>query len=217
VADVSGATNDILELLIASVPKLVKLDADFGKGLPAVRASSSQVRQIAMNLIVNASDAMDDAGGVIRLSTERVIVGHHSLAASSGRLTEGEYAQVEVTYSRRGKTPMGDRFFDAYGTTKMKGSQGLALAMVQHIVLALGGAIRLSSKTENRTTVQALLPSAELTLRSTGVAIGYPVDPESGSEAGPILIVEDEEGIRNPVTKTLMSEVAGGEDTGDAS
>ena len=65
----------MLELLKVSVSKHVSVEADLGKQLPAVRANPSQIRQVVMNLFYNASEAIGDRDGVIRVTTGRVIVG----------------------------------------------------------------------------------------------------------------------------------------------
>ena len=72
--DVSGIVEDMLELLQVSVSKHVKVETDFGKNLPLVRANAAQIRQIAMNLITNASEAIGDRDGVIRVTTGQVTV-----------------------------------------------------------------------------------------------------------------------------------------------
>ena len=73
--DISAIVEDMLELLKVSVSKHVSVEADLGKQLPAVRANPSQIRQVVMNLFYNASEAIGDRDGVIRVTTGRVIVG----------------------------------------------------------------------------------------------------------------------------------------------
>ena len=89
--DVSEIVKDMLELLKVSVSKHVSVAADLGKQLPAVRANPSQIRQVVMNLFYNASEAIGDRDGVIRVTSGRVIVGGDSLVATSEPLAKGDY------------------------------------------------------------------------------------------------------------------------------
>ena len=70
--DVSRIVVEMLELLKVSVSKRATLVTDLGQDLPAVRASAAQIRQIVMNLVTNASEAIGDRDGVIRVTTGRV-------------------------------------------------------------------------------------------------------------------------------------------------
>ena len=82
--DVSAIVEDMLELLKVSVSKHAAVETDLGKDLPAVRANPAQIRQVVMNLITNASEAIGDRDGVIRVTTGRVTVGRDSPAGDLG-------------------------------------------------------------------------------------------------------------------------------------
>ena len=73
--DVSRIVVEMLELLKVSVSKRATLVTDLDQELPAVRASAAQIRQIVMNLVTNASEAIGDRDGVIRVNTRRVTPG----------------------------------------------------------------------------------------------------------------------------------------------
>ena len=73
--DVSRIVAEMLELLRVSVSKRATLVTDLGQDLPAVWASAAQIRQIVMNLVTNASEAIGDRDGVIRVTTGRVTSG----------------------------------------------------------------------------------------------------------------------------------------------
>ena len=72
--DVSRIVKDTLELLKVSVSKRAVLETDLGQDLPAILANAAQVRQIVMNLVTNASDAIGERDGVIRVTTRYVKV-----------------------------------------------------------------------------------------------------------------------------------------------
>jgi PAS domain S-box-containing protein len=76
--DASQIVEEMLELLKVSVSKHALVEANLGKDLPPVRANAAQLRQIVMNLVTNASEAIGDRDGVIRVSTNRVTVGWDS-------------------------------------------------------------------------------------------------------------------------------------------
>jgi two-component system cell cycle sensor histidine kinase/response regulator CckA len=93
--DVSEIARDMLELLKLSVSKHVSVEADLGKQLPAARAHPAQIRQVVMNLVHNASEAIGDREGLIRVTTAQV-TGPES-SATSERMTAVDYIQLEVS------------------------------------------------------------------------------------------------------------------------
>jgi PAS domain S-box-containing protein len=198
--NVSKIVKEMLELLNVSLSKHAVLEVNLGQNLPSVRANAAQLRQIVMNLVTNASDALGDHDGVIRLTTRCVKVDPDSQAISED-VAEHDYVQLEVSDTGCGIPPeMQAKVFDPFFTTKSAG-HGLGLAMVDGIVRALGGTIRLTSEPGHGTTFQILLPC------ETGAA--GQSDAISGTEdLGPvqranILIVEDEDPLRQAVTKML--------------
>src|SRR5215471_8643020 len=82
--DLSKTVEEMLSLLKVSVTKHAVIKANLGQDLPAIRASAAQIRQIVMNLITNASDAIGDRDGVIQVITRRGTLSGESTPASSG-------------------------------------------------------------------------------------------------------------------------------------
>ena len=156
--DVSRIIQEMLELLKVSVSKHAALEADLGKNLPPIRANAAQLRQIVMNLVTNASDAVGNHDGVIRVSTRCVRVDQDS---QLGHVDEGDYTLLEVADTGCGMTPETQaKVFDPFFTTKFAG-HGLGLAIVDGIVRGLRGMIRLNSQPGKGTKFQILLPCAE--------------------------------------------------------
>jgi two-component system, cell cycle sensor histidine kinase and response regulator CckA len=123
-------------LLKISVSKRATIETALGKDLPAISANPARLRQVVMNLVTNASEAIVDRDGVIRVSTKVVTVGRDSPEATSDRLREGDYLQLEVSDAGCGMTTdIQVRIFDPFFTTKPAG-HGLGLAVVQGIVAA---------------------------------------------------------------------------------
>jgi len=185
------------------VSKHAAVETDLGKNLPAVRANPAQLRQLVMNLITNASEAIGDRDGVIRVTTRRVTVSRDSPLVASEHLAEGDYVQLEVSDTGRGMTADTQaRVFDPFFTTKLAG-HGLGLAVVQGIVRSLGGAIRLVSALGKGTMFQILLPCVEPAVQATGSTVSRAEKKEVRSGEVTILVVEDEGPLRLAASKML--------------
>jgi two-component system cell cycle sensor histidine kinase/response regulator CckA len=200
--DVSQIVEEMVELLKVAVSKHAKVETCLARDLPAVRANSAQLRQLVMNLITNASQAIGDRDGVILVTTGQVTVGPESPAAIPERLAEGDYVQLQVSDTGCGITPeIQARVFDPFFTTRQAG-HGLGLSVVQGVVRSLHGAIQLVSAPGEGTTFQILLPCD-----ADAPAASLP--PPRAQEATPVtrsatvLVVEDEDSLRHPVTMTL--------------
>jgi signal transduction histidine kinase/ActR/RegA family two-component response regulator len=197
--NVTEVARGMIELLNVSVSKHATLITDFGQSLPAVRGSTGQIQQIVMNLVTNASEALDDRGGVIRVTTRRVNV-DHTEAVSKG-VAGGDYVLLEVTDSGRGMSlETQARVFDPFFTTKSQG-HGLGLGVVRGIVRGLGGAIHLQSEPGRGSTFQIFL-------RSTGIVAGATGRLPSAGGPSPtpvvtILVVEDDDALRVSVSRVL--------------
>ena len=201
--DVSEIVEHMLELLKVSVSKHAALEPDLGKDLPAVRANPAQLRRVVMNLITNASEAIGDRDGVIRVTTKRVTLDWDSPVAAPECLSEGDYVQLEVSDTGRGMTAETQaRFFDPFFTTRLAG-HGLGLAVVQGIVRSLGGTIRLVSAPGKGTTFQILLPGVEPTAQATRSTISRAEEEELRPQEATILVVEDEDVLRLAASKML--------------
>ena len=195
----------MLGLFKASVSKHATLVTDLRDDLPAVNARAAQIRQILMNLVVNASDAMKDRDGVIRVITERVSVDPDMAAALPEELAEGDYVQLEVSDTGRGMSPQTQaRMFDPFFSTKSAG-RGLGLAVVHGIVRSLRGSIRVSSELGKGSTFQVLLPSAGTPACPLRCRTERRHEAPAPSLKGTVLIVEDESSLRLAVSKILSN------------
>jgi PAS domain S-box-containing protein len=201
--NLSKTVDEMLSLLKVSVTKRAVIEAHLDGDLPAIHASAAQLRQIVMNLITNASDAIEDRDGVIRVITRRVTLQEQSAANLSSVLANGDYVQLEVSDTGRGMSPQTQaKVFDPFFTTKSAG-RGLGLAVVHGIVRNLGGAIHLTSEPDKGTTFQVLLPCAEATASSRGPAMSAVRELAAPSQHGTVLVVEDEHQLRQAVVNML--------------
>jgi len=203
VTDISKTVKDMLGLLKVTVSRHATLLTELDENLPAVKARPAQLRQIVMNLVVNASDAIEDREGLIRVSTRRVTLDHNGAVETSDRLPAGKYAELMVVDTGSGMAPETQaRIFDPFFTTKWAG-RGLGLAVVRGIVKSLNGAIGVSSELNKGTTFQVLLPCAAAAAgASADTGAGYDEVGASPREAT-VLVVEDEHPLRRALTKML--------------
>jgi nitrogen-specific signal transduction histidine kinase/CheY-like chemotaxis protein len=181
--------------LNTAISKKAILTLNLESGLPPIEADPSQIRQIVMNLVTNASEAIGDRSGVITVSVGRTRCDEESLQKTELRddLPPGLYVHLEVTDTGIGmdeKTR--SRIFEPFFSTKLTG-RGLGLAAVLGIVRSHKGAVMVSSDPGKGTTFKILFPAltdAEDATRS----------PDSSSLAdwrgkGTILLVDDEESL----------------------
>jgi signal transduction histidine kinase/ligand-binding sensor domain-containing protein/CheY-like chemotaxis protein len=199
--DVSQVAMEMLELLKVSVSKRATLLADLRPGLPAVRANASQIRQIVMNLVTNASEALDDRDGIIRVTTRRISPDQASTVTKGP--TEGAYLQLAVSDTGRGmSTEMQARVLDPFFSTKGAG-HGLGLAVVHGIVRTLRGSIHIASKPGHGATFRVLLPCAEMAAEVTPEPVVDAGESTSLPQDSIVLVVEDEDALRQPVVSML--------------
>ena len=202
--DVSSLVSEMLELLRVSISKHAVLKTELGAGLPPVRGNASQIRQLVMNLITNASEAIGDRDGVIRVLTEVVLVGSEGTPPGAANLRAGDYLRLEVSDNGCGMTPETQRkAFDPFFSTKFVG-RGMGLAMVQRIVRELEGAVHVVSSPGNGTSMQILLPCAVAPASVNEVRVD--ADPHPAASPAPrrtILIVEDEQALLYAISKLL--------------
>ena len=200
--DLPQIVREMLELLKISVSKHATLETDFSEDLPAVWANAAQIRQIVMNVVANASEAIGERDGVIRVTTRPVKVDRDSSAAISDHLTHGDYVRLEVSDTGRG---MSDetraRAFDPFFSTKSAG-HGLGLAVVSGIVRGLGGAVRVTSEPGKGTTFQILLPGAKAGNGASDCALPSS-DLLTTRQHASVLVVEDEDFLREAIVKML--------------
>lgn len=146
--DFATLVAEMLQLLNVAISKRVTLRVELGENLPPICASSTQMRQLLMNLIINASDAIGEVPGEILIS------------ARSAKISDSNYLQLQVSDTGIGITPdVQNKIFDPFFSTKAAG-RGLGLAVVQGIVRTHGGRIAVASEPGEGTVFEILLPCA---------------------------------------------------------
>ena len=193
--DLNLKVRDVVRLLRGSLSSKARLDYDLADSPPVVWGDPSQLQQVIMNLLTNASEALGGREGQIVIATGAVECDRSALIAYGAHdLPEGTYATLEVTDSGCGMAPeVADRVFDPFFTTKSTG-HGLGLAAVLGIVRAHHGSISVNSRPGQGTTFRALFAVAEPS--------GAPFETEGEEEPGPwrgtgtLLLVDDEASVR---------------------
>ena len=203
--DLAELVRDSAGLLRAAVTKKATLTYRFAADLPAIEGDPTQLRQVAMNLLVNASDALGDRPGTIDVWVEKRQVDAATLArASHGRdLPPGEYVALEVRDSGTGMSPTTTaRMFDPFYTTKFQG-RGLGLAAVLGIVRGHHGAILVESTLDQGTSMVLLFPAQPRAATSKAPSMRSS-STEGGTPRGNVLVVDDEELVRRVTQRALQ-------------
>jgi PAS domain S-box-containing protein len=164
------------------------------------RADAGQLEQVIMNLVVNAKDAMP-AGGRLTLRTENVVLDENHRRGQQF-IRPGNYVTLMVSDTGMGMDrETQSRIFEPFFTTKEKGKgTGLGLSTVYGIVKQSGGYVMVQSELGRGTTFQIYLPLVEGAAEKHSVAV-----PEAGGGTETILLVEDEESVRQLVRDTLVA------------
>jgi PAS domain S-box-containing protein len=193
----------MLELLKVSVSKHAILKTDLPEDLPAVRGSAPQLRQLVMNLVTNASEALGETDGTICVALSRVASGQDLASNEAANWRQSDCLRLEVSDTGSGMTEETQaRIFDPFFTTKFAG-RGLGLAVVRSVVSSHGGAINVVSAPGRGTTFQIDLPCAGGPSNPVGNAGIATSDERISGTARTVLLVEDEDMLRHAVAKML--------------
>jgi len=202
--DVNALVSEIGSLLEVSVSKNVALSYDLHRGLPPVVADVTQLHQVLLNLVTNASDSIGDEGGVVTIRTGLRACDRACLSETylDDHLAEGDYLFIEITDTGCGMDPETmQRIFDPFFSRKFTG-RGLGLASALGIVRGHSGAMKVASAEGSGTTFTVLLPVGNC------VALVSPEEEEevaSSEGGGTVLLVEDEDAVRD-IGKRLLEQ-----------
>lgn len=195
--NITELTQEMTSLLRLTIAKEAILHCELSNEVPAINADPIQIRQIIMNLVTNASEALGNKPGkiILRTGAGRFDKKYLSECYFDDNLEEGVYTFLEVTDSGSGMDEDTLRkLFDPFFSTKFTG-RGLGLAATLGIIRSHHGAIRVESTAGKGSTFRVLLP-AEGT-RSPAHAVQASVTKNACWQgSGTILIVDDEEAVR---------------------
>jgi len=203
--DLPGLIEEMTNLLRASISKRIELRFDFKPGLPPVDADATQMRQVMMNLLLNAAEAIGDRAGKIEMSCKVVHADKKMLSGTflQNDLEEGDFVSLEIVDDGCGMDKeTRSKMFDPFFSTKFTG-RGLGLASVLSIIRSHGGAIRVASRPEGGTTFQMLLAPSRSDLAEAPLETGGQSSPGRLRTEGLALVVDDEEHVREVLVATL--------------
>ena len=194
----NAVVNDVEQLLRRTLGEHVVLSTHLGDDLWSIEGDPGHVEQILVNLAVNSRDAMPD-GGTLVIDTENLDV-DVEYARSTPGLVPGRYVRLRVGDSGAGMTKeVLEHVFEPFFTTKPAGhGTGLGLATVYGIIGQMKGSVRVYSEPGVGTTFSALFPAVEAV-----VACDAPETAPSAVGTGTVLVVEDEEAIREVAQRIL--------------
>jgi signal transduction histidine kinase len=182
----TSVIDDVRRLASPSMPKDVRLEVDAPKDLPPVNGEASQLRQVLLNLVLNAVDAIGARKGTVRVEAR------------------AEDERVRLVVEDDGDGMDADtlaRIFDPFFTTKSKG-RGLGLAAVAGIVKSHEGTLDVTSTRGRGTRFELVLRRAKETLAQTVEPVATPAKKRSLR----VLVADDEAPIRDVVRLTLELE-----------
>jgi two-component system cell cycle sensor histidine kinase/response regulator CckA len=209
VLDLTDVLADLRMLLARLVGKDIELKIDHGRDLWPVKADLGQFEQVAVNLAVNARDAMPE-GGAITLRTRNVPV-HEAAKLNYRDLPEADYVVFEVEDTGTGiPADVLEKIFEPFFTTKEVGKgTGLGLSMVYGIIKQTGGFIYCDSEVGKGTTFKIFLPRliVEKSVEDAPVAVKEKKVEKATDLSGSatVLLVEDEDAVRMGGVRALQS------------
>jgi len=201
VIDVNTVIGDMERLLRPLIGENIELVTRLSTQTGHTRADAGQLEQVIMNLVVNAKDAMPE-GGKLTVQSSDVTVRQNFSAHRF--IQPGRYAVISVADTGHGMdTETQSRIFEPFFTTKEKGKgTGLGLSTVYGIVKQSSGYVFAESELGAGTTFYVYLPRVKESAEELSPAQSQQNDA-GGCET--VLLVEDEESVRELVRLTLSS------------
>ncbi len=193
--NINGIIKDITELFTNTLPKYIKINTHLNDDLPNIHGNPTQIQQVFMNLLTNAVDAMDHAGGSICILTKSISV------KNNPDIKDGEYVYIEVKDTGCGiPEDIQNKIFDPFFSTKETSrGTGLGLSVVYGIIRDHQGYIFCSSNKGSGTIFKIYLPAI-----STGISPrktnDHSIDktyesPDINGKDLKVLFIEDEQMI----------------------
>lgn len=199
--DLNRLVREMTSMLEVSLSKKAVLRFHLAEQLPGIIADPTQIRQIIMNLAINASEAIGEQSGEIAIATGSLLCDSHYLADTwlDEHLPEGRYVYLEVTDNGCGMNKETvDRIFEPFFTTKFTG-RGLGMAAILGIVRGHKGVIKIYSEPGRGSSFKILLPATETAvLPPTAVNMA-----EGWRGSGTVLLVDDEDSVRDVASAML--------------
>jgi len=195
--------EEFTDLLEAIVSKKAEISFETDGLVYTIEGDVTQIRQVALNLVANASDALGEAGGKITITTGSLIcdAAYLTVPYVDQEREPGLYSYLQVADTGAGMDEeTRTRMFDPFFSTKFAG-RGLGMASALGIVHGHRGVIRVDSEPGRGTAIRILFPVVEGAPEDPGAAPDEVATFDSSGET--ILVVDDEEMVRRVVTEML--------------
>ena len=198
--DLTALVSEMSELIESGVGERLDLELKIDGELPRILGDRAQLRQVILNLITNASEAMGESGGRLSLHTGSTRIDDRPIAGlrPGTEIDPGDYVYLEVADSGPGlDAETQARVFDPFFSTKLSG-RGLGLAVVHGIVRAHNAAIALTSAPGQGTRFRVFFPVLSPPGQNEAVSEGFQIEAAASTgAAGTILVIDDDEAIRD--------------------
>ena len=203
--DLGRLVQEMVELLRASAGRNVSLEMTFGEGLPLVEGDPTQLRQVVLNLVTNAAEAIEGCPGTVRIFLEAVPATELPVGLRFGSgprpPATSTCVRLRVVDDGRGMDDeVRQRMFDPFFSTKRPG-RGIGMAAVAGILRSHRAAIDVESAPGRGTTVTVWFPGSAGTLTELPPAPEVEENPWKGQ--GTVLVVDDEEPVREVGARML--------------
>ena len=217
--DLSALVEETEDLLLASISKRCELDLELDPSLPPAKGDPTQLRQVLLNLVSNAAEAFGEGAGRVRVRTGCVEADAATFAGAFGAAERrpGRWLFLEVTDDGPGiSDELRGRIFEPFFSTRGVG-RGLGLAAVVGIASAHHGVVKVESAPGRGTTFRLLVPPCDVAIAAARPPAEAARDGRPGGEgrrapdparaaraAGLVLVVDDDEGVRDVAEGLLV-------------
>ncbi len=201
--DINSVIMEITKLLETSLSKKISLDMELADEVLTMEVDTSQLRQLIINLILNAADSIGNNKGEITIRTgsvKEIKPDKSAMMFLQENIKKGEYVCLEIKDDGEGiEEKIIERIFDPFFTTRT-GGKGLGLSAVIGIVKSHKGIIQLSSTQGKGSSFKVFIPASEKNPMA-GVKTG--LDIQHWTAGGIVLVADDESLIRKTIKNTL--------------
>ncbi|MGM0442062.1 MAG: PAS domain S-box protein [Elusimicrobiota bacterium] len=201
IINLNTVIENTLNMLERTIPEDIDITAKLDDKLMKIKAAPSTMEQVIMNLAINARDAMPE-GGKISIKTENIEVIANKLPVPE--IEPGKYVELTVKDNGSGmKDDIKDKIFDPFFTTKgVAKNTGMGLSVAYGVVKSCKGGIKVDSTVNEGTGIKIFLPVAEEKVKQPEKAkIKTRENKEFSAEGLGVLVIEDEESVRETVRK----------------
>ncbi|MBJ6725193.1 PAS domain S-box protein [Geomesophilobacter sediminis] len=203
--ELRALTEEMVQMLRSTMGANLAVSFDAAAELPSIAGDASQFRQVVMNLLINAAEAIGEAQGKIAIALAPVLIDSDRVCDYCGKpIPHGRYVCLEVTDNGSGMNEETlRRVFEPFYSTKFAG-RGLGMSAVLGIVIGHQGAVQIASTPGSGTTFKVFFPVP--VTKVPGPELPAAPDSPEWQGAGTVLLAEDEEQILH-IAQLMLEEL----------